>query len=862
MKRWIDLTVAVLVTITLLAAAGFFYFEIRRDEALTAQYRRTVEAISATRMLASQWSIEVEKVRNEVNSNFDVLADFIDRMDRPVAVIREAPKALPSLPASVKWSLNGYVQRLKAQEERIERFKSGFAIVRNSRRFIPREGAELAEAARDGGHGKVETVTRQIMAETEDFLRRPTEAQRQRMERTMRALTASAADTALRSQADTLSKHVRALLRHYGLTEQRFRDVLGSDLEDRAEQAINLLDTDHARGRPMRRYYDYGLLLALGLAVSYWGFLIMRWMGGRRRRRAGERVYEAVPQERVAPVLDDMEAALVAAGAPPGIPASAESSPDDRDGRTAEAPVQARRVRERGAGQARAKFAAGGRPGLSLAERLRARDGTRTAEREAPAREERRPPAREKDPPVGGASIPHPAAEDVQADGPAWGWREDVDDATRARQASDGPAGAGVAPVAESAVEEARAGVSPGHEAPAGAHPERDGGEEYRETEDRDRPAQGGGALAARLEALHKGIRTAHGEGPVSASAREKPGAWLGPAERRAEEERAPRGSAMPAAWDREGPAPVDGHRTFEGKASDHPPAPDAERMGGAPAQRIDAGVFTQEAGQAPASPDRPGVVHWAIREAVLERLREVEREVRAAADAAGQAERVSTGGNGEGRQEAWAAAAGRMAGVRFEVSSLLNEANRLPPAPAPGRDSEPIDLRTLLDARLDALAAEDRQRIGATLAPQAVTRGNPRALEGVVELILNHALEGARPGSGGEGHVTVTLAEEPDASSVHLTCLDHGSGSSSPGERPGLVLAAARRLAEEQDGTMEITPYPGHGTMIRLRLPLHRSRHAVAPDEHAAAARRAPEDGAGEEGWDGGAASREEPHE
>ena len=609
MKRWIDLTVAALVTITLLAAAGFFYFEIRRDEAVTAQYRRTVEAISATRMLASQWSIEVEKVRNEVNSNFDVLADFIDRMDRPVAVIREAPKALPLLPASVKWSLNGYVQRLKAQEERIERFKSGFAIVRNSRRFIPREGAELAEAARDGGHGKVETVTRQIMAETEDFLRRPTEAQRQRMERTMRALTASAADTALRSQADTLSKHVRALLRHYGLTEQRFRDVLGSDLEDRAEQAINLLDTDHARGRPMRRYYDYGLLLALGLAVSYWGFLIMRWMGGRRRRRAGERVYEAVPQERVAPVLDDMEAALVAAGAPPGIPASAESSPDDRDGRAAEAPVQARRVRERGAGQARAKFAAGGRPGLSLAERLRARDGTRTAERGEPVREERRPPAREKDPPVGGASIPHPAAEDVQADGPAWGWREDVDDATRARQASDGPADAGVAPVAESAVEEARAGVSPGHEAPAGAHPERDGGEEYRETEDRDRPAQGGGALAARLEALHKGIRTAHGEGPVSASAREKPGAWPGPAEREAE--RAPRGSAMPAAWDREGPAPVDGQRTFEGKASDHPPAPDAERMGGAPAQRIDAGVFTQEAGQAPASPDRPGVVHW-----------------------------------------------------------------------------------------------------------------------------------------------------------------------------------------------------------------------------------------------------------
>ena len=232
----------------------------------------------------------------------------------------------------------------------------------------------------------------------------------------------------------------------------------------------------------------------------------------------------------------------------------------------------------------------------------------------------------------------------------------------------------------------------------------------------------------------------------------------------------------------------------------------------------------------------------------MLERLREVEREIRAAADAAGQAERISTDGSGEGRQEAWAAAAGRMAGVRWEVLTLLNEADRLPSAPAPAGDPEPIDLRALIDARLDALAAEDRERIGATLAPQAVTRGRPQALEGVVDLILEHALEGARLHSGGQGRVTVTLAEEHGA--VHLTCLTTAREPVTGRTDGALALAAARRLAEEQDGAMEITPYPGHGTMIRLRLPLH------GPS----AAPRAPAHGAGEEGRDGGAASREEP--
>ena len=788
MKRWIDRTVGALVSVSLLAAAGFFYVEIRRDEALTAQYRRTVEAISATRMLASQWSIEVEKVRNEVNSNFDILAGFIDRMDRHVAVIREAPKALPSLPARVKWSLNGYVQRLKAQEERIERFKSGFAIVRNSRRFIPREGGELAEAARDGGHGKLETATLQIMAETEDFLSRPTEVQRQRMERTMRVLAGSAGGTALRGQADTLNKHVRALLRHYGLTEQRFRDVLGSDLEDRAEQAIGLLDADHASGREMRRYYDYGLLLALGLVVSYWGFLAMRWMDRRRkRRRAAERAPEAALQERGAPILD-VEAAWASAGASPGIPMSADLPPEAGTAEPQRPPAPARRARERGAGQARVKFAAGGRPGLSLAERLRTRSGS-PAGREEPAREER-----------------PPSAGDVQAGEPARTRQEESSHgAARARQASAVPADAEAAPVAYGDAEEERRLRPGGHEAPAVERPERTA-EEYREAE--GGVFRGRGPLSARLEALAKGVRPVRDEGSAAQAGE--------PARTRHEEPsheaaRARQASAVPAEA-----APVDGDRAF--------------------------------GGQEPAPPDRTGIVHWAVREAVLERLREVEREIRAAADAAGQAERISTDGSGEGRQEAWAAAAGRMAGVRWEVLTLLNEADRLPSAPAPAGDPEPIDLRALIDARLDALAAEDRERIGATLAPQAVTRGRPQALEGVVELILEHALEGARLHSGGQGRVTVTLAEEHGA--VHLTCLTTAREPVTGRTDGALALAAARRLAEEQDGAMEITPYPGHGTMIRLRLPLH------GPS----AAPRAPAHGAGEEGRDGGAASREEP--
>ena len=163
------------------------------------------------------------------------------------------------------------------------------------------------------------------------------------------------------------------------------------------------------------------------------------------------------------------------------------------------------------------------------------------------------------------------------------------------------------------------------------------------------------------------------------------------------------------------------------------------------------------------------------------------------------------------------------MAGARWAVHTLLREVDRLPAAPAPRGSMGRIDMRALLDRQLGALAGEDRRRIDATLVPGAVTRGNLQALEAAADLIVKHALEGARLHPGGEGYVTLTLVQEDDG--VHLTCLDHGPEGEGSGERRSLALAVARGLIEGQGGGMEITPYPRHGTMVRLRLPPARSR-------------------------------------
>ena len=257
--------------------------------------------------------------------------------------------------------------------------------------------------------------------------------------------------------------------------------------------------------------------------------------------------------------------------------------------------------------------------------------------------------------------------------------------------------------------------------------------------------------------------------------------------------------------------------------APDLASAPDGgpERNGG---QGLPVRDREAEATPPPAQPDDSELVHQAIRDAILDRLQEIEQEIRAAANAAEQAEHTRRNPDGEGHQDdiAWMAATGRMAGARWAVHTLLKEVDRLPAAPAPRGAPGLIDMGVLLERQLGALAGEDRKRIDATLVPGAVTRGSPRALETAADIIVQHALEGARLHPGGEGYVTLTLVQENDG--VHLTCLDHGPGGNGSGDRRSLALTVARSLIEGQDGEMEITPYLRHGTMVRLRLPSARS--------------------------------------
>ena len=288
-----------LVSLVLLAGGWFCHVEAQRAEMAATLCLRAMEAIRATRVLATQWSAEVARVRSEVDGNIDVLTEFSGRMGHRVENIHDSQSALPNRPAGIDDALNNYLQRLTSQEEYIERFKSSLTLFRNSRRFVPMIGGQLAESARDGGrYGQVETAARQVLGVVQSLLEQPVGDWRQRMEQAMRMLVENADGTPLRAQAEALNKHVHSLLRHHEMMERHFEEIVNSDLEDRATRIIDLLNVDYQRSETKRRYFNYGLRVSLGLALIYWAALIVRWAGRRQKGKAASRAPDTAPAER------------------------------------------------------------------------------------------------------------------------------------------------------------------------------------------------------------------------------------------------------------------------------------------------------------------------------------------------------------------------------------------------------------------------------------------------------------------------------------------------------------------------------------------------------------------------------------
>ena len=354
MSRFTRIFLALGISAVLVLGAAGIYSQILKGRDSIAAGTQMFEAIRASEQLAAKWSVEVGRVKNQPDADFDSLAGYIPRLAAQREAIVTAHERVGELPGEIQNGIRSYVSRIQAKQELIERFKTDYAVVRNSQDFLlndPEGGKALLESAREGRRIVVEDAARLMFDEMEQFIRTPNRMWRQRTRQTLDALLEASSCTREAAKAKEIAAHVEILLERYELAEDRFEEASSDrEISSAADALTTRLDAHHQANRLYVDYLDYALYAVVGIALIYWTSLATVAFRRRGRRAAEAPAPVPVAAKAGAPAEGEItpaapapvaaaEAAEIEGGLEPAAPARA--GPEEADvGLESAAPVE------------------------------------------------------------------------------------------------------------------------------------------------------------------------------------------------------------------------------------------------------------------------------------------------------------------------------------------------------------------------------------------------------------------------------------------------------------------------------------------------------------------------------------------
>ena len=318
------LGLGIAASVVVLAAAGGL--TLMAGQQSGAQHRAAIELVRELQQRSAGWSVEVARVRSDPLADFDALATFIPRMARLKERLADTARHTPDLPDRLAGDVRMYLSALDAQEERIERFKTGYAVVRNSVRYLPLAAAGVAREARATNDAALAARIATLLQDLNLYLASPAGAAAERVGAEVEALrTASVGYApALANALANLLAHAEVLLARSAPTGALFEAATANETADIAERLADSLAFELDRRRDTATLYERGVLALIALLALFWVGLALH-----QRVRPVE------------PTIGDRRAPLVAAAAAP-IDAGATPAPASPAPMSAEAAMRYR----------------------------------------------------------------------------------------------------------------------------------------------------------------------------------------------------------------------------------------------------------------------------------------------------------------------------------------------------------------------------------------------------------------------------------------------------------------------------------------------------------------------------------------
>ncbi len=260
--------IGTLLSIALVAtAAGLYWMAV---QAKAGEHHLAISTVRRIQHLESQWSVEVARVRSDPFADFDSLTQFIPQMDRLKETLADAIQSTPGLPDRLVNTTNAYLSAMTAKEERIERFKTGYAVLRNSVRYLPLAATNVMQQMQTRGANSafirnVATVTEEINT----YLASPALPEKERLTRVLAELGSNIATRhpALVNTAMNFVAHGQVLLEKQAPTEETFQEATSDQISELGQTIIKRLESEIDRTEALAAWYERGIV---GTGVVLW----------------------------------------------------------------------------------------------------------------------------------------------------------------------------------------------------------------------------------------------------------------------------------------------------------------------------------------------------------------------------------------------------------------------------------------------------------------------------------------------------------------------------------------------------------------------------------------------------------------
>lgn len=335
-----SITIGLFLSAALVMTAAGLYWMASRAQAGNQQL--AISLIRRIQQLESQWSIETARVRSDPLADFDALVTFIPRMERLKADLSDAMLSTPNLPERLASDLGAYLSAIDAKEERIERFKTGYAVLRNSTRYLPLAATSVMQQMEERG-GETASI-RNISSVTDEihtYLATPAAPEKERLMRVLQELGDGiiARHPSLANTIANFVAHGQVLLDKQAPTEEIFQEATSDRITVLGEALIEGLEAEIVKVEEIVSNYERGILASGGALWLLWLAIALRLPRESRQRDDSRPTGSQQPpgQQDDRAAMDKIAAAAVPSSeAPtPSQPRPQPSSEEDLEGLTA-----------------------------------------------------------------------------------------------------------------------------------------------------------------------------------------------------------------------------------------------------------------------------------------------------------------------------------------------------------------------------------------------------------------------------------------------------------------------------------------------------------------------------------------------